>query len=131
MCLQHILVTCTPSIILPHLSPILLKTISTGLILLFSYMNTKYMHHIHHLPFPYAHPIPLLLTPRKNLLYTPGMHFYLKCMLIVQGGFVLALQTYIYHALFKLAPSLLLFLYHYAPLIFNNLRCITLYCIHI
>jgi hypothetical protein len=48
-----------PSINLPHLSLPLLRIISTGFILLFSYTGTKYIHYIHlHSPFPYPHSPP-------------------------------------------------------------------------
>jgi hypothetical protein len=68
-------------------------------------------------------------APRKGLFYPLVLHF-LKCLLIVQGGFTLVLQTSIYHALIKLSPCHLLFLYHHAPLIFNILQCSMLHYIH-
>jgi hypothetical protein len=53
-----------------------LRTVSTGFILLFSYMDTKHIHHIHpHSPFPWAHSLPLIPTPRKDLLFPPILHF--------------------------------------------------------
>jgi hypothetical protein len=71
MCLQYILVRFTPSIILP-----LLRIISTGFFLLFSYMNTKYIHHIHpHSPFLTIILLPLVPTPGKDLFYPPVLLF--------------------------------------------------------
>jgi hypothetical protein len=62
-----------------------LRTISTGFILLFLHMNTKYIHHIHpHSSFPCAHPSPTSTHPRKDLFYLP-VHHFLKCVLLVQG----------------------------------------------
>jgi hypothetical protein len=60
-----------------HHSPSpLLKTISTSFIVLFSYMNTKYTHHIHsHSLFPYS-PSPLLPTSRTDLFYPLALHFF-------------------------------------------------------
>jgi hypothetical protein len=104
MCLQYILVGFTPSIILPLFPSPLLRTISTGFILLVLYMNIKYIHHIHpQSPFPYSHPFPQVLTPRKKLFYPFALHFW-RCILMVQVGFTLVLQACVYHALIKL-PS--------------------------
>jgi hypothetical protein len=93
---------------LPH-SPMsiapLLRTISTGFIFLFSYMDTKHIHQIHlHSSFPCAHPLPLISIPEK--IYLPLLPFsFLNCVLIVQGGFTLVHQVCIYRALIKLTPS--------------------------
>jgi hypothetical protein len=101
MCLKDILIRLTPSIVLPRpLSP-LYRTISTGFIVQFSYMSTKYIHHIHHLSLsPYALPPPIL---RKDLFYFPVFNI-LNCILIVQGGFTLVFQTCVYHASIRLTP---------------------------
>jgi hypothetical protein len=48
----------TPTILLPHLPFSLLRTISTGFIVLFSHMNAKHIHHI--------------LSPKLPLAPTPG-----------------------------------------------------------
>jgi hypothetical protein len=54
----------------------LLRTISTGFILLFSYVNIKYAHHIHpHLPFAYAHSLPLVPTLEKTYFILPSFIF--------------------------------------------------------
>jgi hypothetical protein len=59
MCLQCILIRFTSSIILPYRVFTHLRTISIGFIVLFSYMYTKYINHIHplHLP-PLWYPAP-------------------------------------------------------------------------
>jgi hypothetical protein len=71
----------------------------------------------------------MLLKPRKRPVLFSWPSF-LKCILMVQGWFTLVLQTCIYHALIKLAPHYLLFLYHCDSLIFNSLWYSTSY-IHI
>jgi hypothetical protein len=53
----------------------------------------------------------------------------LKCILVIQGGFVPALQTCMYHLLIRLTPPI--FLYHLGQPSFISLQCITLYYIHI
>jgi hypothetical protein len=77
MCLKYILVGFTPSIILLLSPSSLLRTTSTGFILLFSYMDKKQIHHIHlHSPFPYGFtPVPVVLTPKKDLFFPPALHF--------------------------------------------------------
>jgi hypothetical protein len=83
-CLQYILIRLTPTSF-SLIPPPLLRTIRTGFIILFSYLNTKYIHHILPLsPFPYAFPSPVVSTPRTDLFYLPVLHFF-KCILIVQG----------------------------------------------
>jgi hypothetical protein len=60
-----------------------LRTISTVFILLFSYMNTKYIHHIHpHSPFLHAHPFPLVPTTGRDLFFLPALHFFITSILI-------------------------------------------------
>jgi hypothetical protein len=58
-------------------------------------------------PFPYASH---LTTPNKDLFYPAVLHFFLKCILIVQEGFALVFQACIYYALIKLTlpPQLLI-----------------------
>jgi hypothetical protein len=57
------------------LSP-LLRTISTGFILLFSYMDTKYIHNIHpHFPFPCAHPPPTGPNSWKRPIFPSCLSF--------------------------------------------------------
>jgi hypothetical protein len=56
------------------LSPIL-RTISTGFILLFSYMDTKYIHIYTLSPFPCAHPPPTG-TSQKRFMF-PSLCYYL------------------------------------------------------
>jgi hypothetical protein len=61
------------------------RTISTGFILLFSHMNTKYIYHIHsHSLFLYAYP--LRLVPPEKTYFSLLPFIFLKCILIVQGG---------------------------------------------
>jgi hypothetical protein len=62
MCLKCILVGFTPSIVL-LLLPYSLRIISTGFILLFSYVYTKYIHHITLIP-PFFVPIDTHLWKR-------------------------------------------------------------------
>jgi hypothetical protein len=75
MCLQYILIRFASSIILTQpLCP--LRKISTAVIVLFSYMNTKYIHHI--LPpslFPHAHLHSVVPTPLQDLFYFSVLHF--------------------------------------------------------
>jgi hypothetical protein len=94
-------------------SPSPLWTTSKSFILLFSYMDTKHIHHIHpHSPFPCAHPT---LTPRRGYPPLEKIYFSLlpfifkiKCTLIVQGDFILVLQACIYRSLLKLPSCQLL-----------------------
>jgi hypothetical protein len=114
------------------LSPFL-RTISTGLILPFSCMDTKYIHHIHpYSPFPCVHPPPTGPHLWKRPIFPLSLHF-LKVYIDNPRGFALVFQACIYHALIKLTPLLcyLLFLYHHAPIIFSSLQYSALYYIHI
>jgi hypothetical protein len=81
MCLQYILVGFIFSIILPLL-PSLLRTISTGFILLFSYMDTKYIHCIYpHSPFPCIHSLSTDTHPWKRLIFFLLPFFFIyKCI---------------------------------------------------
>jgi hypothetical protein len=77
MCLNYILIKFTPSIVLPPHSLPVLRTISTGFIILFPHINAKYIHHILPLlPFPYAQPLLLIPTPRQDLFYLSAFHFF-------------------------------------------------------
>jgi hypothetical protein len=70
MYLKHILVGFTPSIVLPLLPFLLLRIISAGFILLFSYMETKYVHCIHpYSPFPCVHLSPLGTHLQKRFIF--------------------------------------------------------------
>jgi hypothetical protein len=63
--------------------PLLLRIVSTGHIVSFSY---KYFHCIRpSLPFPYVLPPSLVLTPRQDLFYFPVLHFWEKTFLFVQN----------------------------------------------
>jgi hypothetical protein len=74
---------------------------------------------------------PLLVpTSCKDLFYLPALCF-LKCILIVQGCFTSAFQTYTFGSLIRLTvPHYLLFLYHPAPLLFSSIQCVVLYYRH-
>jgi hypothetical protein len=49
--------------------------------------TSKYTHHIHtHLPFPYAHPLPLGPTPWKDLILPFCLSCFLKVYIDIQGG---------------------------------------------
>jgi hypothetical protein len=126
MCLQYIFIRFT----LPSFSliPLLLRTISTGFITLFSYINTKIIPP--YSPFLY-HP-----SPRHTGVYLqkgPVFNFlsfiYLKVYIDSQRGFALALHIYIYHALIRLtSPYYSFFLYHSHSLLFNSLHHISALC---
>jgi hypothetical protein len=126
MCLQ-----CNLDLPLP-LTP-LLRTILAGFILLFSYMDTKYIHHIHpYSPFSCVHPPLTGIHPWERSIF-PYCPSFFKCILIVQAGFVFVLQACVYGVLIKLTPTprYLLIPYHCAPLIFNSLPYSALHYIHI
>jgi hypothetical protein len=112
----------------------LLRTISTDFILLFSYKNTKDIHHIHpHSPFPM--PSLLSLVPPtlgKELLYPPVLQFLRSLYIDNPMEFCFAFSD-MYISCFNQinSPHYLLFLYHPAPLLFNNLQCIMLYNINV
>jgi hypothetical protein len=93
------------------------RTISTGFSLLFLYMDTRYIHSHPHSSFPYAHPPPTSTHPQKDLFFPPALLFHLRrTILIVQGGFTLALQVCIYIVLLSINPHhYLLVLCHHAP----------------
>jgi hypothetical protein len=79
ICVYDISYLDSPTLSLSLISSPFLRTISMGLIIIFSYMNTKYIHHIHpHLSFPYALPLPLLPTPGKDLFYPLAFFFFLS-----------------------------------------------------
>jgi hypothetical protein len=67
----------------------LLRIISTCFILLFSYMNTNYLHHIHSFLMPT--PLPLVPTPRNDLFYSSVLHF-LKVYIDGSRGFHLSIS---------------------------------------
>jgi hypothetical protein len=53
----------------------------------FSYMNTKDIYHILPLsPFPYALPLILVPTPRKDLFYLPIFHFLKKNLVYITSS---------------------------------------------
>jgi hypothetical protein len=113
-----------PSIILPP--PPSLRTISVGLIILFAFTNTKYIHHsplLHLLLLPSS---PLVLTPRQYVFYFSVLHF-LKCIVIVCLGI-----SDMYISCYNQINAIyyFLFLYYLPPILFNSLQCLTLYCLH-
>jgi hypothetical protein len=57
--------------------------ISTGFFVVFSYMNTKNVHHVDP-PSPslYAFPLPLVFTSGKDLFYLPVLHFERNNLLV-------------------------------------------------
>jgi hypothetical protein len=126
MSLQYILIRFIPSIILLYSSASFLRTISTGFIVLFSYLNIKYICYI---CLPYALLSPTGTCSRKDLFYLSVLHF---CKVYINStqGFALVFQTCTYHALIKPPPHYLLFLYHLTPILFNRLQCIVLYYLH-
>jgi hypothetical protein len=66
-------------------------------------------------PLSLCLPLPLVSTPRKDLYFPPALHFFfIKCILIVQGGFFLVLQVCIYSALTVYSPPHIIYsFYHY------------------
>jgi hypothetical protein len=85
----------------------LLRTISTDFIVLFLYMNTKYIHYIcHFLPFPYAFLPPTGTHSWAGLFYLPVLHFS-KCIFIFKQDFTLVFQECIYCTSIRLTPVLL------------------------
>jgi hypothetical protein len=109
MCLQYILVRFPPS---PP--SILLRTMSTGFILLFAYMNTKYIHHIQaYSPFSYATPSHYCL-PLEKTCFTIWSSFS-KCILMFEGVLPWHFRHVYSHDSIIINP--LLFLYHHAPLL--------------
>jgi hypothetical protein len=107
MCLQCVLIRFTLSIILLHPPSPFLRTISTGFIVLFSYMNIKHIDH-NCLPWstPFTLPPPVLPTSGQDLFYLPALHFFFKCILIVQESFALVFQTCIHCTLIRLFLTL-------------------------
>jgi hypothetical protein len=68
-----IYLTFTPSIVFSLLLSPILRTILIDLILQFSYINTKCIHHIHcHSPFPYTHSPPTGTHPWKRKSNCPS-----------------------------------------------------------
>jgi hypothetical protein len=66
-----------PSYSLLPLSPPLHRTISTAFILLFSYIDTKHIHHIHlNSPFLVSTQLPLVPSPRKDLFSPSAFQFF-------------------------------------------------------
>jgi hypothetical protein len=117
MCLQCILDLPPPSC---SLFP-LLRIISTGFILPFSYMDKKYIHYIHpHSLFPRGYSFPLVPPLLPFILF-------IKNILIVQGGFTLVLQVGIYCALIKSTPPPLLT--HSLSACSPNIQRFTIKCI--
>jgi hypothetical protein len=60
-------------------SPLIQKTVSTGIFLLFTIMSTQYLHHIHLLTsFPHLlSPLTAISpSPRQNLFFLPVLLFY-------------------------------------------------------
>jgi hypothetical protein len=117
----------TPSIILPHhLLPPFFRTISAGFILLFSYMNTKYIYHIHTLShFPYVHSSLMVSTSRKDLFYPTVLHFF-KIYIDSPGGFCLGTSDLYISCFNQINPPRhnLVFLYHHASITFNSYSAI-------
>jgi hypothetical protein len=108
LCLQCILVRFTSFIGL--LLPILEKFQQISFLYFHMWIqNTSTIFTFIH-PFLIPTPLPLVLIPRKKtLFYSLVLHLNKKCILIVQAGFVLALQAYMNCALLKLMPITYLF----------------------
>jgi hypothetical protein len=70
--------------------------------------------------------LPLVLTPRRDLFYPPVLHslsVYSESKGVSSDMYILCIN--------QINSHYLLFLCHHAPLLFNSLRSITLYYIHI
>jgi hypothetical protein len=81
------------------------------------------MHHIYP-PSPSVYPLclclPVVFTPRQDLFYLPDFHL-LKCILIVQEGFILAFHTCVSCTLIR---SIISITYSMAPLLYYS----TVFC---
>jgi hypothetical protein len=108
----------------------LLRKISADFIILFSYINTKYVYHLS-LLYPLLMPSspPTVVTPGPDLVYLSVLHFFTH-ILTGQEKFALLFHTCIYHALIKLLPHYLFFLCFPDSLVFNSLQCNALYYLH-
>jgi hypothetical protein len=94
-------------------------------------MGTKHIHHIHpHSPFPCANPITPRSPPTKKKIYLPLLPFifWMKYILMSQGGFMLVLQVYTFCAFCPISPSPLLPTYSLSPC-FPDPQQPTVWCI--
>jgi hypothetical protein len=100
------------------LPPPVLRTISTGFIL-FSYVDTKYIHHIHpHSPF-LCTPSYWYSPPEKTY-FIPLSFIFFSVYWHSPWGFLLGTLGLNISYFNQITPPLL-FLYYHAPLIFNSL----------
>jgi hypothetical protein len=118
--LEYISIRFTPCIILPHTLSPLLRTITVGFIILFSYMNKKHIHHVHpHSPFLMPSPLSLVPNPGKDL-FIFLFFIFLSAHCQLKGGLPWDFR-HVYCALLRLSLHYLLFVYHHAFLLFKNL----------
>jgi hypothetical protein len=87
------------------------RTISTGFIILVSYVNTQHLFSLSLCP-----SLPLVPTPEKDRFYPPVLQFFVKSILIDQGNFTLVCQAYYLTCFNHITPPLLTL-----SLIFNSL----------
>jgi hypothetical protein len=94
-------------------------------------MDTKYTHHIHpYAPFPYAHPPPIGICPRK-IPILPVCPSFLKVFIDSPRGFHLGTSGLHASCFNQINSCYLLILYNHAPLMFNSFQYSKLYYSHI
>jgi hypothetical protein len=113
------LIRLTPYTFLPHAPLPLLKTILTGLIVLFSNTSRKYIDNIHSSSFSLS---PLRLPLVSTFPYRSYFTFLSS---IVQRDFTMVFHTCIYCTLIRLTSFIALFLYPSCLLLFNKFQCIS------
>jgi hypothetical protein len=100
----------------------LLRTISTGFIFLFSYMNSKHIHHIHlHSPFPYDLPNPTDTHSWKK----PVTSFFKKVYIDSSRGFLLGISD-MYISCFNQINSSIP--YYFSVTMLPAIQQLTVYC---
>jgi hypothetical protein len=125
---QYILIRFAPTVILSHPHYLLLTTISTSLIVLFSYTNTKHIHRIYPpLPTLFIFPLPAGIHLHTGLVLTVCPSFFKMCINFSRA-FYLGISDMCMLCLNHLNPF-----YHLhslcspAPLLLSSLQCIALY----
>jgi hypothetical protein len=97
-------------------------------------MNTKDIYHILPLsPFPYALPLILVPSPRKDLFYLPIFHFLKKNLVYITSSseFHFGIADMYISCFKQISTPIIYFLPHPAPLLFISLQSIMLYYLQI
>jgi hypothetical protein len=135
MCLRYILVEFTPSVVLPLPPPPLLTAILIGFILLFPYMDKKYIHR----KYPSssfsscADTLPVVPTLEK-IYFTLLSFIFFKLSIYWNSKEFLLGTSGLYISCFyqsNALPHYLLILYHHAPLTLNSLLYSALYYVQV